>query len=172
MGRDNIKPIILGIDVGIAITGWSILEIEKTNLVLIDFGAITTKASESMPNRLLKLHNGLKEVIDTYHPTEMAVEELFYFKNKKTIISVGQARGVIVMTGELLGLQVYGYTPLEVKTAVTGYGRASKQQIQQMVTKIFKLKETPKPDDVADAIAVAFCHTSSKKYNEASNASF
>lgn len=157
----NNTRIILGIDVGIAITGWAVIELVDSKPTLKDFGAIVTSSNDSMPLRLKKLHTGLKEVIDAYSPSEMAVEDLFYFKNKKTIITVGQARGVILLTGELFEIPIYNYTPLQVKTAVTSYGRASKDQVQQMVARIFKLTQIPKPDDCADAIAVAFCHSSS-----------
>lgn len=161
------KKIILGIDVGIAITGWSVIDNnDSSKLKLIDYGAITTAANTSIENRLLFLQECLEEVVHAYQPTEMAVESLFYFKNQKTIIAVSQARGVILYTGAKHGLIVAHYTPLQVKTSVTGYGRATKEQVQQMVTSIFNLKETPKPDDVADAIAVGYCHCSSSGFNE------
>ncbi len=116
-----------------------------------------------MPLRLKMIHDQLSEVIDTYKPAEMAVEELFFFRNHTTIIPVAQARGVILYTGAAKGVHVFGYTPLQVKAAVTGYGRAEKKQVQFMVTKILKLKQTPKPDDVADAIAIAICHLNTKR---------
>lgn len=159
------KNLVLGIDVGIAITGWSIVQKDKeTNFKedLIDCGAILTDAKLSTPARLKLLFDGLQEVIKTYEPREMAVESLFYFKNQKTVINVSQARGVIVLTGEIAGIPIFDYTPLQVKTSVTGYGRADKKQIQEMVKLIYKLKKVPQPDDVADAIAVATCHLSTQ----------
>jgi crossover junction endodeoxyribonuclease RuvC len=156
--------LILGIDVGIAITGWAILNSEKNIVHLKDYGAIITESKLSIQDRLSKLYDGLDEIIRAYKPTDLAVESLFYFKNKKTIINVGQARGVILLAGAKNNLSVFHYTPLQVKIAVTGYGRASKIQIQNMVKSIFKLSEVPKPDDVADAIAVGYCHISSAKF--------
>lgn len=152
---------VLGIDVGYAITGWSIVDRNPSlanNFSLKGYGAVTTEPKQADETRLKLLYDGLVEVIEEYKPEVMAVESLFYFKNKKTVIKVGQARGVILLAGANFGLPVFDYTPLEVKTAVTGYGRADKTQIQRMVKLLYKLKEVPKPDDVADAIAVATCH--------------
>lgn len=155
---------VLGIDTGIAIMGWSILE-KGTNgkMNLIACGAITTSAKATMGNRLYSLNLELAEVISKYDPEIVAVESIFYFKNKKTIIAVSQARGVILMTAEAAGLPIVDYTPLQVKTAVTGYGRAEKEQVQKMVKLILGLKEVPKPDDIADAIAIAICHFNTGK---------
>lgn len=154
---------ILGIDTGIAIMGWSILEKDSNGkLILIACGAITTSSKSIMGTRLLTLNTELAEIIKKYSPDIVAVESIFYFKNKKTIIAVSQARGVILMTAEQFGLEVVDYTPLQVKTAVTGYGRAEKQQVQKMVKLILGLKEVPKPDDVADAIAIGICYLNSK----------
>lgn len=159
------KERVLSIDTGIAITGWSVTEKNKelaNKYNLIDYSAITTDSKLSDTERLRLLYNELVEIIEKHNPTEMAVESLFYFKNQKTVISVAQARGVILLAGANKGLPVYNYTPLQVKTAVTGYGRADKKQIQKMVQLIFKLREIPKPDDIADAIAISVCHWSSK----------
>jgi crossover junction endodeoxyribonuclease RuvC len=154
---------VLGIDCGSAITGWAYLQDTHNNLQHINSGAILTPKGLDMALRLKLIHDQLLEVIELYKPTEMAVEELFFFRNQTTIIPVAQARGVILYTGAEKGVTVFGYTPLQVKSAVTGYGRAEKKQVQFMVTKILKLKQTPKPDDVADAIAIAICHLNTKR---------
>lgn len=154
---------VLGIDVGTAITGWSIVETNGNMYKVYGYGVIRTDKNLDMPLRLLQIFNELEEIISTFKPTDMAVEELFYFKNSKTVISVGQARGVIVLTGIKNNLKIYGYTPLQVKQAVTGYGRAEKAQIQKMVKLILKLEVIPKPDDAADALAIAICHLNSSK---------
>lgn len=155
---------VLGIDAGFAIVGWSILEKNpayKNGLNLIDYGAIITSAESTFENRLEVIFNDLNKIIKEYSPSVMAVESLFYFKNQKTVINVGQARGVILLSAQLNKLEIHDYTPLQVKTGVTGYGRADKAQIQKMIKMIFGLKEIPKPDDVADAIAISYCHLSS-----------
>lgn len=154
--------IILGIDVGLATTGWSILDktppLINNVAKLVSYGAIVTKSKNEMSKRLQIIHEELQQIITTFKPDVMAIESLFYFKNQKTIIGVSQARGVMLLTAAENNIQVFDYTPLQVKTSVSGYGRADKQQIQKMVTMIYKLKEVPKPDDVADAIAVGTCH--------------
>lgn len=153
---------VIGVDVGFAICGWSIVEkTQKGELKLIDYGAITTHKDEEIANRLKQVYDALDEIIARYKPTSMGVEDLYFFKNQKTIIKVGMVRGVILLVGEKNGLPIFNYTPLQVKTAVTGYGRADKQQVQKMVKLIFKLKEIPKPDDAADAVAVGVCHLNS-----------
>ncbi|MBP9758084.1 crossover junction endodeoxyribonuclease RuvC [Candidatus Dojkabacteria bacterium] len=152
---------VLGIDVGTAITGWSILEKKSQIVKVIGYGVITTNKNLEMSERLLILFNELNEIISTFKPDDMAVEELFFFKNSKTVITVGQARGVILLAGVINKLNVVGYTPLQVKQAVTGYGRADKIQIQKMVKIILKLDNIPKPDDAADALAIAICHFNS-----------
>lgn len=159
---------ILGIDVGIAITGWSIIDIHKDSVkpVLTAAGAIVTKKGTPEEVRLKQLFDSLIEIIEEYKPKEAAVEKLFFFKNKKTIISVGQARGVILLALSENGIAISHYTPTEVKTAVSGYGKADKTQVQKMVQLLFNLKEIPKPDDVADAIAVGYCHASTGAYKD------
>lgn len=157
---------VLGIDAGFAIVGWSILEtnpVYKNGLNLIEYGAILTTSDMSFEQRLELIFNDLNKIIKEFKPDDIAIESLFYFKNQKTVINVGQARGVILLSAQLNKLNIYDYTPLQVKTGVTGYGRADKAQIQKMVKMIFSLKEVPKPDDVADAIAIAYCHLSSVK---------
>lgn len=150
--------IIIGIDVGYAICGWSILNKKANGLELIDYGVVETSSEIDFPSRLQLIYNGLSDVIEKYKPEQIAIEDLFYFKNKKTVIGVGQVRGVILLLAKNTGLVVFNYTPLEVKTAVTGYGRSTKEDVQKMVKMILSMEEIPKPDDAADAIAIAICH--------------
>lgn len=158
--------IILGIDPGIAIVGYSIIECKGNNMKAIDYGCIKTGADMLLPDRLKTVYDKLIEIIKTYNPDELAIEELFFNKNAKSVMKVGQARGVQILAAINQGLDVYEYTPLQIKQAVTGYGRADKNQVQQMVKMLLNLKETPKPDDVADALGVAICHCSSIKFKE------
>ena len=150
--------LILGIDPGLATLGYSIVEKKGNKFKAIDYGVIKTSADKISFNRLEKIHNELKQIIEEYKPDNMAVEELFFNKNVKTAIKVGQARGVILLTGAESDLNVGEYTPLQVKQGVVGYGRASKAQVQQMVKALLNLEEIPRPDDAADALAVAICH--------------
>lgn len=159
---------VLGIDCGTAIVGWAVIDLQGTKLKVIDYGDIRTDAKKNISLRLLEIFNALSILIDKYKPTEMAVEELYYFKNSKTVISVSEARGVILIAGENKKVMIFNYTPLQVKTAVTGYGRAEKKQVQLMVSKILNLNEIPKPDDVADAIAIAICHLNFMRINNVS----
>ena len=152
---------ILGIDPGTAIVGFSILDFENNKFKVIDFGCIYTDKDMPTEDRLCKIYSELSEIIKKYQPSEMAIEELFYFKNNKTVISVGQARGVIILCGRQNNLKINHYTPLQVKTGITGYGKAEKKQIQLMVQRILGLKEIPKPDDAADALAIAITHINS-----------
>ncbi len=156
--------IILGIDPGTATTGFGVIGSDKGKLKILDYGCIYTDAKMDMPERLDLIAKELKKIIKKHKPRIMAVEELFFFKNNKTIITVGQARGVILFIGKNSGLKVCEYTPLQVKQAVVGYGRADKNQIQQMVKAILSLKSAPKPDDAADALAVAICCANSVKF--------
>lgn len=157
------KRRVLSIDTGSAIVGWAIVDDLGNKLKQIDYGAVTTEKGVDMSLRLKKIYKDLDEIIKKYNPTEAAIESLFYFKNQKTVITVAQARGVIILAAANNNLPVFDYTPLQVKSAVTGYGRAEKKQVQFMVTKIFNLKEIPKPDDVADALAVGVCHLNTVK---------
>ncbi len=154
---------ILGIDPGTAIVGWGVIEITDGKVKPLVFGHIETSKDLPMPKRLLEISLHLKSIIEKYQPDEAAIEELFFFKNQKTIISVAQARGCILLTLENLCVNIYGYTPLEIKQALTNYGRADKAQIQLMVKSLLKLSTVPKPDDTADALAVALCHQSRRK---------
>ena len=164
--------IILGIDPGFAIVGWSVIESVRGSIQAIAFGAITTPAHTDIEARLLTIQNDIETVINKYKPDEMAIEELFFNTNTTTAIQVAEARGVIICTAHKLGVKISEYTPLQVKSAVVGYGLAEKKQVIAMVTTILKLKKPPKPDDVADACAIAICHANSsssamaKYYNQ------
>ncbi len=150
--------IILGIDPGLAIVGWAVIEAVRGNTRPIAFGAITTPAHTDIEKRLLMIEEDLNQIIEKYKPDEVAIEELFFNTNSTTAISVAEARGVILLTAHRHGVRIYEYTPLQVKSAVVGYGKAEKHQIIAMVTSILKLPKPPKPDDTADAVAIALCH--------------
>lgn len=152
---------VLAIDPGTAIVGYGIVEYIKGKYITIDYGCIYTEKDEEMPIRLNKIYDGIEMLIKLHKPDSMAVEELFFFKNNKTIITVGQARGVILLCAERNGIKSYGYTPLQVKQGTACYGRATKQQIQEMVKRLLGLEEIPKPDDAADALALAITHINS-----------
>lgn len=150
--------IILGIDPGYAIIGYGVIDTTKSNMVL-DYGAITTPKEDSLPIRLEAIESSLKFLFDKFKPDVVAIEELFYFKNQKTVIQVAQARGVIMLACQKYCGNIYEYTPLQIKQALTGQGRAEKAQVQYMVKAILGLNSIPKPDDAADALAVAICHS-------------
>lgn len=158
--------LILGIDPGIAILGFGLVQYIANKFTVIDYGAVTTNAGTPMPERLNLIYDELTGIIERYKPDAIAVEELFFNKNIKTALMVGHARGVAVLAGSKSKVPVYEYTPLQVKQAVVGYGRAEKSQIQQMVKILLNLREIPKPDDVADALAVAICHGNSSNFSE------
>lgn len=149
---------ILGIDPGYAIMGWSIIDMKGNKFEATDYGAITTDAGMSMSLRIQHLYSQLVAIIEKYHPQEAAVEELFFNNNAKTVIHVGEARGVAILACINGGLDVFEYTPLQIKQALVGYGRADKKQVQAMVKTILNLPKVPKPDDTADAVAAAICH--------------
>ncbi len=151
--------LVLGIDPGSAITGYGLVKEAGNSLRAVDYGCIRTAPSEPLEERLHKIYREVCELIEKYKPDQFAVEELFFNKNVRTALTVGQARGVILLAGAQSGLQVHEYTPLQVKQAVVGYGRAEKAQIQFMVKTMLSLPTIPKPDDVADALAIAICHT-------------
>lgn len=160
--QSNKKQIILGIDPGFAIVGYGVIEKDsRGNLKPIDYGVINTHAKLPFASRISQIHDDLKMLIEKYKPDVMAVEELFFYKNVKTAIEVGQARGVIILTGIQKGLPIREFTPLQIKQAVASYGRAEKQQVQQMVKTLLNLKKIPTPDDAADALAVAICSANS-----------
>ncbi len=155
--------IIMGIDPGFAITGYGIVKYEGNKFDPIEYGAVLTKSTTPFATRLLQLEEGLCAIIEKYRPDEISVEELFFNKNIKTAIMAAHARGIAMATAAKSGARVYEYTPLQVKQAVVGYGRADKAQVQQMVKAILNLPDIPRPDDVADALAIAICHGHSCK---------
>jgi crossover junction endodeoxyribonuclease RuvC len=161
--------IILGIDPGFAIVGVGVIEYTGNKFKVIDYFAITTKAHTPIEERLKIIYDSMNETIEKYKPDFMAVEELFFNNNAKTAIAVGQARGVILLSAVNAKVPFFEYTPLQVKQAVVGYGRAEKTQVQQMVKAILNLRAVPKPDDVADALAIAVCHAHSYKMLKSDN---
>lgn len=158
--------IIIGIDPGYAIVGVGVIEYKGNKFRPIEYNAITTHSSMASSLRLKIIYDEICEYLDKYKPDAVAIEELFFNTNAKTAILVAQARGVLVVAATNRGIPVYEYTPLQIKQAVTGYGRADKSQIQQMVKMLLNLNAIPKPDDAADALAVAICHAHSGKINE------
>ncbi len=157
--------VVLGIDPGTAITGYGVVgETAAGNFELLACGVIRTKAGEKMHLRLLEIFQDMKALIAEFHPTEMAVEKLFFGRNVTTAITVGQARGTVLLAGAEYGLDIAEYTPAEVKQAITGYGSADKQQIQEMVQRVLNLPHPPHPDDAADGVAIAICHLQRTRY--------
>jgi crossover junction endodeoxyribonuclease RuvC len=154
---------VLGIDPGTAITGYGVVDENEQGLALVDCGVVTTPAGEPLPQRLQRIYRGLAGVVDQYRPEVAAVEELFFSRNVRTALSVGHARGVALLALADAGLAIFEYKPLEVKQAVAGYGGADKHQVQEMVRMLLSLDEVPRPDDAADAVAVAVCHLHSRR---------
>jgi len=150
---------ILGIDPGTGILGFGVIEVSKGKAQLVDAGVIRTPVKEDDAVRLLTIYEELTDIIASTKPQLMSVEKLFFAQNVTTAMTVSQARGVVLLCGMQAGLQIFEYTPLQIKQAVTGYGRAEKKQIQEMVRVILQLKEVPKPDDCADALAAAITHS-------------
>jgi len=147
---------ILGIDPGLAITGWSIVDFDKKgNIDLIDFGAIITDKDVKLEDRLQIIYKDMHELLDTFKPEICGIETLLFYNNVTTAIAVGEARGVVLLTLSEYKLPIYEFSPLQVKSSITGYGKATKKQVQENVKTICKLEELPKPDDAADAVAVA-----------------
>jgi len=157
---------ILGIDPGTATTGWAVVEEKKGEPKLIACGCINTSKLKSDAERLVEIGKDIATIAKKYKPQEVAVEDIFFFKNLKTAITVAQARGVILYEIKKSKALLFSYTPLQVKQALTGYGRADKRQIQIMAKNILKLRRLPKPDDAADAVAIAICHLNSRRQNE------
>lgn len=153
--------IILGIDPGLAIVGWGIIEYKNAKFRTLAYGALRTPAGMRTEERLKGIFDGMNELIEKYHPDAMAVEELFFNTNVTTGIRVAEARGVILLAAEHAGIPIQEYTPLQVKQAVVGYGRAEKKQVITMVTMLLGLPKPPSPDDTADALAIAICHAHS-----------
>ena len=152
---------ILGIDPGYAILGWGVIDVVGNKFSVVDYGSILTDTSMEMPARLQVLYNGLTELIHKYKPDDASIEQLFFNSNAKTAILVGEARGVAVLACANGNLNIGEYTPLQIKQALVGYGRADKKQVQYMVKTMLNLKSVPKPDDTADALAAAICHAHS-----------
>ena len=151
--------IILGIDPGVATIGFGLVRAERNRNQLLRYGVITTPPGIPLSNRLLQISNDMEELIHAFHPDEMAVEELFFTKNITTGIAVAHGRGVILLAAEKLGVPVFEYTPMQVKQAVVGYGKAEKRQVMLMTQRLLHMKEIPTPDDAADALALAICHS-------------
>ena len=155
---------VLGIDPGTATIGWAVLSKETgSNFETVAYGHIETSPEKSEEERILEIGQDIDKIVKKYKPQEAALEKLFFFKNKKTIIEVSQARGAIILALGKNGVSVSNYTPLQLKQSITGYGKAEKNQIQYMTKKILELSSLPKPDDTADALAIAICHINSRK---------
>lgn len=150
--------IILGIDPGYALMGWGVIEVQGSRMRLIDYGCVETQAGTPMQHRLRTLQLGLRNLVNIYKPDEVAFEELFFAHNVTTALMVGAARGVAIIAATEYTENLYEYTPMQIKQAVTGYGKADKKQVQQMVKLLLHLDAIPKPDDAADAIACAITH--------------
>ena len=153
--------LILGIDPGFAIVGFGLVEAAGGRARLVQCGAITTPAGESLPARLLQISNDMDQLLEQFQPEAMAIEELFFNNNITTGIGVAQARGVLLLAAERHQVPIYEYTPSQVKQAVVGYGKAEKRQVMDMTKRLLNLKAVPKPDDAADAVAIALCHARS-----------
>ena len=158
--------LVLGIDPGYAIVGWGLIDFTHGRLTPLAFGAITTQAGEPFPDRLLKISERISNILDKYKPQAVSVEKLYFASNTTTAIDVAQARGVLITEAARRHIDVFEYTPMQVKQSVVGYGLAEKKQVMEMTRQLLKLKEVPKPDDTADALAVAICHAHS--YNSQS----
>ena len=151
--------VILGIDPGVATIGFGLIRAERGKNTLLQYGVITTPPGIPLSERLLQISNDMEQLIETFRPDEMAVEELFFSKNITTGIGVAHGRGVILLAAEKLGIPVFEYTPMQVKQSVVGYGKAEKKQVMLMTQRLLNMKEIPKPDDAADALAIAICHS-------------
>lgn len=152
---------ILGIDPGIAIVGFGLIESDRGAMRMLQYGAVTTEAGLPLATRLVQIEDDMRALIQQLRPDEIAIEELFFSKNITTGIAVAHGRGVVLCTAERLGVPIFEYTPMQVKQAVVGYGLAEKRQVMDMTKRLLKLKAVPKPDDAADALAIAICHARS-----------
>lgn len=150
--------IILGIDPGYAIVGYGVVEYKNNHFTVLDYGVVTTAAGMPFNKRLEIVYDGISEVITKHKPVSMSIEKIFYNTNAKTVIDVSQARGVLMLAAQKQALDICEYTPLQVKQSVVGYGRAEKKQVQEMTRLLLNLEKTPRPDDAADALALAICH--------------
>jgi crossover junction endodeoxyribonuclease RuvC len=164
MGNASNTRVVLGIDPGMAIVGYAVVAAQGDRLNMIVCDVITTPAGMPLAQRLQQIYRGLGEIIEAHHPNEAAMEELFFAKNARTALTVGQARGVAMLALANGGLSVAEYTPMQVKQAVTGYGSAKKEQVGEMVRILLHLSSIPRPDDAADAAAVAICHLHTARY--------
>ena len=151
--------VVLGIDPGVATIGFGLIRADRGRNALLQYGGITTPPGLPLSRRLCQISDDMEELIHTFHPDEMAVEELFFTKNITTGIAVAHGRGVILLAAEKLGVPVFEYTPMQVKQAVAGYGGADKRQVMLMTQRLLNMKEIPRPDDAADALAIAICHS-------------
>jgi crossover junction endodeoxyribonuclease RuvC len=149
---------ILGIDPGYAIVGWGVVEYEGGRFRPLDFGAVTTEAGTPFGQRLAQIYLQITELLERFRPDALSIEKLYFQNNQKTAIEVAEARGVILLAAEQQGVPVFEYTPLQVKSAVTGFGQAQKPQVMEMTRRLLRLTAVPKPDDTADALAIAICH--------------
>ena len=150
---------ILGIDPGIAIVGFGLIESDRRNMRMLQYGAVTTEAGLPLATRLVQIEDDMRALIRQLQPDELAIEELFFSKNITTGIAVAHGRGVVLCTAERLGIPIFEYTPMQVKQAVVGYGKAEKRQVMQMTQRLLGMKKIPRPDDAADALALAICHS-------------
>lgn len=157
--------IILGIDPGYAIVGYGIIEFKCGKYIPVDYGAVLTRSEDDFCNRLKIIYDKISEIVQNYKPDVSAIEKLYFQNNHKTAIDVAQARGVTLLALRQNKVPIFEYTPLQVKMAITGYGKAQKNQIMLMTKKLLNLKEVPKPDDTADALAIAICHANSLGYH-------
>ena len=149
---------ILGIDPGYAIVGYGVVDYNNFHFQTVGYGAITTPAKTPFPSRVASIFSDMNEIIEKYHPDCISIEKLYFNTNTTTAIDVAQARGVILLSAQNHGLEIFEYTPIQVKSSITGYGKAEKHQVMEMVKSILSLKSVPKPDDTADALALAVCH--------------
>ena len=150
--------LILGIDPGVATIGFGVIDADRTHQQLVQYGVITTPAGLPLSRRLLQISEDMRELLNAFSPDEVAVEELFFSKNITTGIAVAHGRGIVLLEVERAGVPLYEYTPMQVKQAVVGYGAADKKQVTLMTQRLLKMKQIPRPDDAADALAIAICH--------------
>ena len=149
---------IIGIDPGYAIVGYGVIDYNEGKFKVLEYGAITTDKNTPFEKRLCEIHEDYSYILDKWKPDALAIERLYFNTNQKTAIDVAQARGIIIMDTAIRNISIHEYTPLQVKQAVVGYGKAVKKQVQEMITRILSLPSVPKPDDTADALAMAICH--------------
>ncbi len=158
--------IVLGVDPGLSMTGWGVVKAEgRDRLSLVEYGCVKTTPEQPLIERLKTIHLTLRQIIRKHQPREMAIEELFFAKEARTVASVGQARGALLVAAALEDLPVFEYNPRHIKMSLTGYGSADKHQMQHMVKAFLCLKDIPRPDDAADAVAMAICHIHTRKWD-------